>query len=284
MVYLILAIITSSTFGVMLKIAENRGRDRIVVAFANYVFGGVLAGAYVLAFTEWEISRPTIYIGIIAGAAWVGGLLTIMLSIKEVGLAYSAAISRLAVIVPVVICILYWNESLSWIQYIGLAFVCVAIFALTTRAASRGDKFTFRGVALLAALFIANGFAKLVMKVFEKNCPEGELAAFMTILFFSAAIMTGIWIVAARRKITKGDLAYGAIAGVPNMLTGALLVLALVELADAGAVAFSVWDAGTVLVLTILSVSVWKEKLGRRGVIGIALAIIALLLINMGKH
>jgi multidrug transporter EmrE-like cation transporter len=93
--------------------------------------------------------------------------------------------------------------------------------------------------------------------------------------------LTGIWTFAARKKVKAGDFIYGAAAGIPNILTGGFLILALDALP--GSIVFSFWDGVCVFLLSILGVVIWKEKLGRRGVIGIALTIIALVLIKWGE-
>jgi len=287
MIWLVLSILTSVIFGSSLKIAEKAGRNRVVVAFANYVAGAGLTAVYLLVYEGWEISWPTVYIGAIAGVTWVAGLITLMVGIKEVGLAYAVSLARLAVLVPITACLFLWDEQLVGIQIVGVALVCVAMVALCSRAAKREGKITARGIALLVMIFFTHGSVKFVMKLYKevatREIGHVETAAYMMVLFICAAILTGIWTLAARGKVKGGDFIYGAVAGIPNLFTGAFLILALDAYKNDGSLVFTFWDGTCVFILSLLGVVIWKEKLGVRGVVGIILTIAALVLIKLGE-
>ncbi|TET36124.1 MAG: DMT family transporter [Planctomycetota bacterium] len=282
MLWLIVSIITSVSFSIGLKISEAGGRDRVANVFIQYVAGTLAAGIYFLAFTNRQISPATIYVGIFAGFTWAAAVTSLMVSINEVGLAISGAITRLSVILPVVSFVIFWQEKLSLVHWAGVALVCIAIIALSRRATERKGKITAWGVLLMALLFTSQGLAQVVMKMFDSRSPDpkAEFMAFMMILFAAASVFTGIWFLASKRKIKKvSDIGIASLLGVINLSTGVFWLFALEKLP--GAIVFAVWNAAGVLILAVVGVAVWREKLGKLGIIGIALTIIALVLLRL---
>jgi len=284
MFYLILAVIASTVFGACLKVSENRGRDRVVVAFFNYAAGFVLALAFWISpFAEapLKISLSTVFAGSLAGAGWVAGLITLMVSIKASGIVLTTAISRLSVILPMAACVMIWNESISSIEGIGITLALGAALLLGSQAAKRKGMITSSGIFLLVLLVLAQTLAQISMKIYERYCPPDEVPAFMMILFLTGALLTGIWKTAGRRKCTRDDITFGILVGVPNLLSGVFQTIALLKVR--GTIVFPVANVGAVFLLTILGIIIWKEKLNRLGIIGIVLTTIGLILINVGK-
>ena len=108
---------------------------------------------------------------------------------------------------------------------------------------------TFRGLLLLGLLLISQGFAQLALKIFERHCPAGEVTPFVMVLFLSATLLTGIWMAVAKSKVRTGDASFGALIGVPNLLTGSFLTLALQEVN--GAIVYSVSNVATLFLLEV---------------------------------
>jgi uncharacterized membrane protein len=282
MIYLVLAVMASTGFGVGLKISEVQRRDRVVVAFFNYLAGAALAALFWVspwAEAPMRLSASTLYAGIFAGAAWVAGLLTMMVSIQETGITLTAAISRLSVIIPIAACALLWSERLEAQEAAGVGLAVVAVLLLSTRAAERDGRVTRRGLYLLLLLLLSQGAAQIAMKIYGQYCPREQVTAFVMVLFLTASVLTGIWVMAGRKKIRRGDTLFGAVIGVPNLLSGSFLALALQHVK--GTIVFPVTNAGTLLLLALLGGWLWREKLGRRGKVGILLTLAALVLINI---
>lgn len=292
MIYLVLAVLCSSAFGAGLKLSEVRRRDRIVVAFANYVSGAVLAAIYWVIDSQVKgvglhITVPNLLSGVFAGVAWVGGLIFIMVAIKETGIAITTAISRLSLVVPILACILLWGEAFDLsepagaLKGSGVALAVLAVLLLSGRAARRKGRVTLWGASLLAMLFLSQAAAQTSLKIQEVYNSESEVPAFMLVLFLTAIVFTGLWILLSGRKPTRGDLALGLALGPPNIGSGWFQVLALH--AVEGSIVYPVTSVGSVFLLTLLGVFFWKEDLGKKGAMGIALTIVALILINLAK-
>jgi drug/metabolite transporter (DMT)-like permease len=284
MVYLLLTVLFSTLFGVGLKLSEAKGRDRMVVAFFNYAAGVVMAFVFwisPLAESPMKLSLFTFYAGLAAGAAWVAGLLTMMISIRASGIALTTAISRLSVVVPMAACVLLWGETMKAMEGIGAALAVGAVLLLGSRAAQRKGRITSQGIILLFCLMVAQSMAQITLKIFERYCPGDEVPGFILILFLAGTLLTGAWIGIRGNKVRRGDIVFGVLVGLPNLLTGAFQTLALLQVK--GTIVFPVTNVGSVLLLSLLGLLIWKEKLGRRGLIGILLTLLGLLLIHLAK-
>jgi drug/metabolite transporter (DMT)-like permease len=180
-----------------------------------------------------------------------------------------------------VACMLLWNEHLIGMEIAGVLLAVLAVLLLSGRAASRGGKITAMGVVLLVFLFISQAAAQISMKIKDEYSPKEEITAFMMVLFVTAAVLTGLLVFIRKKKLTRSNLLFGCALGLPNVLSGSFLLEAFQEVK--GTIVYPVTSAGSVLLLALLGVFLWKEKLGKRAVAGILLTIAALVLINVGR-
>jgi len=281
MVYLLAAIAASTLFALGLKVSENRGYNRVGVAFANYATGAFLAFLWWVG--PWcagrgEMAGETLGYGVLGGAAWVGGLITLMVSTRENGVALTAGISRLALLVTIACCILFWGESLGWIEGVGVLLALAAILLMGVPASRREGRTSGWGILLLLLVLFTQGAAQIILKVFEGSGGERELTAFFLVMFATGALLTGLVLPLYGRPLRRRELGFGALLGLPNLYSGAFLVLALQEMR--GTIAFPAVNAGTLFLLVLAGLLFWRERAGRAGVAGLALTVLALVLIK----
>ena len=277
--YLVLAVFSSVTVAAMIKASETAGRNRVSVALVNYCAAAVLM--FVLWITRGAppTSGITVACGIYAGVTWVVSLILMMFAIRVIGLAISAAIVRIAVVLPVLLSVLVWSEMPGALQVTGICLAAAAIFLLSLKVVRKEKGFHWPHVLLVLGVWTAAGAAQLASKLFAELCPPREKDGYLVVLFLVAFAVTWIWLKFTRRSVGKEDLGFGLGVGVPNALSGFFLVSALHVLP--GIVVFPTTAAAGVLLTATLGVLLWKEKLGTRGVLGIAAAVAALVLVNL---
>ncbi len=169
----------------------------------------------------------------------------------------------------------------------------------------------------LLLLFLTDGLVMVPALVFRKEMPLSETMPFQTIIFVAAFFVTtllyylrrprgrdmtaktGTVPQRVRRSGSEGlspayapdrvpgpgtspaTLRWGALLGTTNFGNYLFLVLALSVLP--GLVVYPVIAAGEVGLTAVAGVALWKEKVGVRSWLGIALAVLALVLIQLGK-
>jgi drug/metabolite transporter (DMT)-like permease len=280
--YILFAIISSTVFAAALKVSELKNRDRSAVALFNYLCGAAAAAVYWAFFAEKPlvISESTAIFGALSGAAWVAGLLTMMASIRLAGVALTSTFGRLSVLMPLFACVLYWGEILNAVQWAGVALAVAAVVLISSRASGMGGRFSAAALLVLAAQFISQGLSAILTKAFECSPAGDEISAYMMMIFITASILMGAVVLFSGKKMRVSDAAFGIAIGVPNLLSGSFTVLALNFGID-GSIVFMVTSVGAIVTLAVLGVLVWKERLALRGAIGVALAVAALVLINL---
>jgi multidrug transporter EmrE-like cation transporter len=133
----------------------------------------------------------------------------------------------------------------------------------------------------LPLLFLADGLVMIPALVFRKELPLNETMPFQTIIFVAAFAVTTLLYYLRRPRLDPETLKWGALLGTANLGNYLFLVLALAALP--GLVVYPVIAAGEVGLMAVAGVVLWKEKVGVRSWLGIALAVLALILIQLGK-
>ena len=284
MEYLLLAIAASVGFSLVLKTSENRRAKTICVAFANYAIGSVIAAAIWLLDSEAVFTTRTLYLGVFAGASWTASLIAMMFGMRLIGVAVTSAVMRLGMVFPIILGALIWAEYPNAYQYAGVAAAALAIVLLSFKSISQAEpgektKLSVAILALVLTVWLAESAALMSSKCFEELAEEQMRSGYVTVLFVTAAILTLAWMAITRAKPARRDAAFGVVAGLPNVFM-AFFIMTAVK-AVGGLVFFPVFaSAGTVL-LAAAGVVIWREKLGRRGIAGIAFAVAAFILLNV---
>jgi multidrug transporter EmrE-like cation transporter len=117
--------------------------------------------------------------------------------------------------------------------------------------------------------------------VFRKELPPAETMPFQTVIFVTAFFVTTLLYYLHRPRLKSETLRWGTLLGAANLGNYLFLVLALSVLP--GLVVYPMIAAGEVGLMAVAGVVLWKEKVGVRSWLGIALAVLALVLIQLGK-
>ena len=291
MLYLLLKVVSAVGMGLVLKLADTRGVARLPLVRINYGVAAVLGFFGCIALRQDVISRPTAVLAVITGIIFVAGLLIWAQAIRFSGLALSIVAMRTAIVIPVLASILIWHERPSTQQLLGIAAALCALALVlwdTLRTPRRPDSAN-RQLSIvnrqwlaplwLSALFMTEGLVMTAAKVFNQRMPQNESFPFQTVIFISAFFITTIAYYIRKPRVVAETLNYGALLGAANLGNYAFLVMALTVLP--GVVVYPAIAAGEVGLMALAGVFIWKEKVGVRSWLGIALAVAALALIQL---
>lgn len=280
MLALAIATIFNAGFGIVVRDAQRRDLDLMTVGMINYV---AAAGFYV-AWTRIDgvtaCDPRTVLIGAIGGVIYAAGFLLMLGPLRWRGLGVVAALLGLSVLVPLSASLLAWHETLEGVQMLGVGLALIAIPLLSLdRGAANGLRLTGLMAIGMAALFLVNGSGWTVQKWYHTTGLSGERHVYFAWLFGVASLATLIaWLVRSRR-LSAAALAWGAMLGACNVIANLALLAALDRLP--GAVAFPLMQAGIMIVAAGFAALAWRERPGRLGTTGIAVAAAAVALINL---
>ena len=283
MISLILHVILSSAFGIFLKYAKDRGHCLDSIGFINYLVALLIAIWSMMQLDSLSFSGLATGLGVTNGITYAFGFFLWKATVQVSGVVVTTAILRLSMVIPITFAILIWHEIPSAWQILGIFLTCSALPLLSTNdpvvIPSNISTTSGLGAILISLTFVNAGVGRLVMKIFNETCPVDEKPFY---LFFLFGVTTFFFtIVCIYQKIIpiRWEYVFGILVGVSNFFQSVTFLVALDSIDVL--IVFPVSAAGSVLFTTLVGVVVLKEKLRTKSIIGITLAVIALIFVNL---
>lgn len=303
MFYLFLAIICSASIALIFKYTENTDTNRYVITSANYFiawvtsfimisYQGILKGVVrevsflddvtSLIGNDQHMLSPfsSIVWGIIVGG--ISGIFFFLSftyyqkSVRDNGVGVSGTIAKLGILIPMIFSILIWREFPTSLQWIGILLSLVSIVVINL---SRKSIKTFDFKPTLLLLFIFGGMAEFSNKIYQNYALNEYKDVFLFAIFFVAFLISVTYTVNTKGKATLKDILTGFAVGIPNLFSSYFLILSLDTLKTS--VAFPIYSAGSIVLINIGGLLIYKEKIAPKNQLAIAMTIVALILINV---
>ncbi len=275
MIFVLASVVCSVLVSVLLKLAP-RWRVDITQAIAwNYVLA--------LAATALLLRPPPAT----AQAPWwtlaaLGLLLpTIFLvlasSVREAGIVRSDAAQRLSLILPLAAAFLLFGERLTPLKAAGAGLGLVALAAMVWRGRPRESR--AGAGAWLWPLGVFAGFG-LIDVLFKRVAAAGLPLGSSLLAVFALALVVAFAIVGwRRRRLELPSFAAGLAIGLANFGNILFYLRAHRALPDSPALVFAGMNLGVVMLGALLGVAAFGERLSRVNWFGLALALLAVLLL-----
>ena len=284
----ILCFVFQGLFGKLYS-ASYEGETADATAVFSTLYGGFV-GVSVLAVAlgfRLNASPATWMLGVLNGAVLFTYNLAII-NASRTGPFGFQSIFRLfgAVVVPLVFSLIFWGEALSGLRWLGIAVMLVSfVFINADGMVLRDVKKGY--IVWVAVLFFTNGIYSVVMAEQQRMAANAENNEMIVITFLCAALISLISLVVRRkggtlRAFSMSKKAWGSVLG-----AGVVAALAVVQMMMIlGRVkqisVFYTIENGMVLVLTVVfSAILFKEKISRKAVIGIALSLVSLAMLSL---
>jgi len=226
MVYLIAATIGSAWFALMMRYAQHRKCQMLSVGAINYLFAGLTFLVLWLVAGSPKVDILSYFLGMAVGAAYILSYLFMNAAMRRSGLSITSAVSRLSVIIPVAVSVLFFEAMPGGCRVAGLGLVTVSLPLLGTRPMDRMGTHWQGALLFLAGLFMLNGGSRTLIKVYTELAGSRQEMLFLLGLFGTAALAnTGI-LVSVRERPHVRDLAPGILLGLSNVVANVAQLLA----------------------------------------------------------
>lgn len=278
MIYLILAIISSALVSVVMRLSQRFARNNITMLAANYVMctaaAAFLAGGMI---PTGEGAALTMGLGSFCGVLYLLGFVLLQWNIQRNGVVLPATFQKLGVLVPTIAAITVFGETARWTQLLGIAVAIGAILLMQPRGASAGEGKSF--LPGLIALLLCGGMSDVMSKVFQTwgNADHGNY--FLVFTFLIALVLCLALCAVKKQSVTLPDVLCGLALGVPNYMSARFLLWALREVP--AVVVYPSFSVGTIIVVTLVGVAAFREKVEKRKLIALGLILGALVLLNV---
>lgn len=228
----------------------------------------------------------TIEFGAVFGTLFVFATFSYMKAMESGPMSFASLFFSLGLLVPVVVGIMLWDETVSLWQMVGLSLLVVTLYLATGSSLSGTKGVNRRWVFFTAGAFIGNGLVLTTMKEHQMLLSGGQIREFLVIAFSVGAVLSGMMFLfyhrngQSIRQLKKLPFVWIMLATATTTAAGNVLNLYL-STRISGVVQFPVVNGGVVLISTALSVILYRERLSRRGIASLFAGIAALVLVSI---
>lgn len=280
MLFLILAMICSSSLALILKHGYVKNNNTVLLINGNYATASIFSLAFIIFKYGYDYSIEVIVFGAFLGVLFAGTFVLYSKAISLAGTALATVSARLSVLIPVLTSIIFYAESPNIKMLLGFSLALITLYLFYLSLKNHGTIEGRRGKYFyLLSLLIGIGFVDLSMKIFEQNFPIFEKGVFVFTIFFSAFIYTSLYLIIKKIKFDKGTFNLGLMLGVPNVLSINFLLAALNELP--AIVVFPVMNIGVIVITAVVAYLIWNEEINLYGKIALAFGIAAIILLKL---
>ena len=282
MIALLLATVLMGAFGVVVRFGQRRNGDTTAIGTVNYVVAALCFIPFLEPLTRPDISGRTLLIGAVGGLLYPTAYFLLPPVLRAKGVAVASAAMRVSVIIPMLLALLLWQEVPTALQGTGAVLALAALPMLAAgRQADQSSRKNGSATLALMLLFIVNGGCAAVNKVYHVVGRAAERPAYLMILFGVAAVYTFTGWVATSRRLSLADTLVGVVLGLVNASANFALLAALD--AYSAVVVFPVTAAGGLVFAVVFAAVAWKEWPTRWGQAGVALALAAVVMVNLAN-
>ena len=277
MLFLLLALVFSAVLALVLKYL-NTGSP-YGVYLVNYITCAVLAFATLQPRTLYNGDATPCWLGAITGLVYLASLAANGYSIHKNGAILSSVFTRLGVLVPILLSVTLFGERPTLLQGLGVVLAVAAAVVMNGLPGRREAAEQRVYLLPLVLTLLLNGTADAMSKVFNQLGRRQDDGLFMFYIFLFAGLATLVLLLRQRRPVTKRDVLFGILAGVPNFLSSRLLLAALGQLP--AFLVYPSYSVGVILVISVASFFVFRERLNRRQLGAAGMILAALVLLNL---
>ncbi len=286
-------LIVSMSANLMTGIIKKNINDK----YENNMFSYQLYNAIVSLFSavvltvfseNLSCSFYTIILAVIFGLTTLIQQITNLYALEKGPFSYTAVIISLSSLIPTLSGALFWNENISFIQYVAIILMVICLI-LSVNKGNKENKASVKWLIFCFAAFICTGLIGVMQKIHQSSDYKNELDAFLVIAFLVSFILSSVYclLLIKGKKYSFTRDSKSAINLLPVVLMGLSGVfvalnnkfnLYLSGVIDA-AIFFPVVNGGGLVLNSFVALIVFKEKLTLKQWIGLVAGIISVIMI-----
>ena len=308
MIYLILAIICSSSIALIFKYSEKNETNRYAVTSVNYFTAFTVSLLMILLkppikiygvnisitsfnneitkvildndgiFSQGASLTWAVLLGVAGGLFFFLSFVYYQKSVGKNGAAISGTFGKMGILVPMIFSIIIWREIPGILQWVGILMALFSIIFVNISSNKDVNGNTNINKTLIL-LFLFGGMAEFQNKLFQQYALTEYKNVFLFTIFVVAFFLSLYFVIKSKQKISLQDLIVGFLVGIPNLFSSYFLIMALGSIPTS--IAFPIYSAGSIIFISLGEVLIYKERLSKRNKVAIIIVILALILINI---
>ena len=279
MIYLLLAILSSTCVSSFMRLSEKFISNKMMMFVANYALCTIFSYLYIDKTVIYNLDYGFIVMlitGAITGILYLVSFMALKTNMQYNGVVLSSTFMRLGVLIPTAIAIIIFKEVPKFSQIIGFIIAILAIILINfdKEGIKEGSKKTW-----LLGLLVLNGLGDSMANIFDKLGNPSYGDGYLIMTFLVALLLSIVLTLKDKQTINRYDILFGILVGVPNYYSARFLLLALNSMN--AVIVYPVYSIATMIAITSVGVLCFKEKLNRQKLIALLMIMVALALLNI---
>ena len=221
---------------------------------------------------------------------WVLGSLGILLpsvfvimgkAVEQAGIVRSDAAQRLSLLIPLLAAVLIFGETISGTKGYGIGVALLALLCLLSRPKTVTNTLTQphnnHASLWLFVVWVGYGVIDILFKQLSKA--GAQFAGSLVVSFGIAGMVMLCWLLLQRTRWSRRSLLSGILLGALNFSNIYFYIRAHQHYSENPTLVFSAMNIGVISLGTLIGAGFFKEKLSWLNIVGIILAVAAILLL-----
>lgn len=285
MISLFISLVLTTVIIVLFKLFSRFNIDNVYPITINYAvsvgysYFSLDAGSSMPVFNS-----PSGWMSMLLGVLFFCGFTLFAFTSQKVGVALAGLSSKMSVIIPVLLGVFYFGESFTWIKMVGMCVVFLSFYL--SLMPKEGKPFTLKFLMFPLLLFLASGTIDSLTKVYSSLfiTSSNDIQLYLLQTFFVATMVGGVVILIKQLSSSnkKSSWVHNVVAGLLLGHVNYWCTYFFMEAIDRlpATVMFPVFNTGIIFFSTLVGFVFFKEKLSRINLIGLSLALVAILIIS----
>lgn len=290
MIYIIASIIASTAFGLFFRLFNYFKIHGLTAIIINYFVAATFGfwfshDAFVL---NSYLPQTWFPFACGLGLIFIGSLYVISITTATIGVSVAQVANKMSMVIPALIAVIAYNNTLSVINVLGIVLALVAVYLVSKKTNDDSSSATSSVTKWLfpAIIFLCSGIIDSTINYVQRNAlGASDMSSFLSVIFFVAGIVGIVWLIVLKQQgnlpaLVRNTMLVGIALGLLNFGTMYFLVQALNANVFAPAVFFPVNNVAILILATLGSFLLFKEKLSSLNWLGIVLSALSIAMVS----
>ena len=287
MIYLFLSILFNSLLFVIFKVFKRFEVNTLHAIITNY-FTAATLGFLLLekpTTVQETVTVPWLGFSIFLGFNFISIFNILASTTQKMGVSVASVVSKMSLVIPVVVAFIIYKEPVTLIKIAGILLALLAVY-FTAKKDHTNVNIDKKLIYLPILLFVGSGTLDTVLKYTNNYyLADDELDHFSAVTFLCAGSYGLLFLF---YQLIQGNLRYtfksfvaGVCLGIPNYFSLYYLVKAIDLPNLDSSIIFPINNVGVVVFSSLIGLLLFKEHLSYKNWTGIAIAVMAILLMSV---
>jgi len=286
MLYLLASILFSASILILFRLFTRFEIDNLQAIIANYFVAALIgfSSQTSLVGISQVSNAPWFLMSLVLGTIFIGVFFLFALSSQKAGVSITAVASRMSVVIPVLGGFVLFGEQAGWVKIVGITLAFPAFYLTFKRNQEKSRARNILFYLLPVFIFFGTGANDLLMKYTDFHYVEDDLMLLLASIFFVAMIygllVLGALLIAGRTSISLKSWLAGVFLGLINFGSTYYMFRSMTFFESS--VMFPILNTGVVSLAAMADYFIFKQRLSPINMAGIALSLVAIILISIG--